>query len=83
MFRDGLGVTLCVCAMSCFACLPAFLSLAPPHLCSHRLASTPLCSNVWLTSEQHLDVNFNPASLLSIGDALAFMRTAQGEPSGG
>jgi hypothetical protein len=40
----------------------------------------PACSNVWLTSEQHLDINFNPASLLSMGDALAFMRSAQGAP---
>ena len=40
----------------------------------------PACSNVWLTSEQHLDINFNPASLLSMGDALAFVRSAQGAP---
>jgi hypothetical protein len=33
---------------------------------------------VWLESEQHLDLNFNPASLLSIGDAMAFMRTLTG-----
>lgn len=33
--------------------------------------------NVWLTSEQHLDLNFNPASLLSIGDARAFLETVQ------
>lgn len=43
------------------------------------VGSGPTRSNVWLTSEQHLDINFNPASLLSIGDALAFMRDAQGE----
>jgi len=29
-------------------------------------------TNVWLTSEQHLDASFNPSSLLSIGDALSF-----------
>lgn len=52
-------------------CLQARSSLvSPPHF---------PCSNVWLTSEQHLDLNFNPASLLSVGDALAFMRRAQGE----
>ena len=59
------------------------------HVCSqqrlHCLGSqTRPCNptarrNVWLTSEQHLDLNFNPASLLSIGDAMAFMRDAQGE----
>ena len=30
------------------------------------------CRNVKLQSQQHLNVNFNPASLLSVGDALAF-----------
>eukprot|EP00887_Chlorella_sp_A99_P007742 scaffold20.g7742.t1 len=35
--------------------------------------------NIWLTSDQHLDINFNPASLLSVGDALAFVRTLQEE----
>ncbi len=57
------------------------------HVCSqqrlHCLGSqTRPCNptarrNVWLTSEQHLDLNFNPASLLSIGDALAFLETVQ------
>ena len=37
------------------------------------------CRNVWLTSDQHLDINFNPASLLSVGDALAFVRTLEEE----
>lgn len=30
------------------------------------------CSHFWLSSERILDLTFNPASLMSIGDALAF-----------
>lgn len=45
------------------------------NLCPRNFPSTP--RNVWLTSEQHLDLNFNPASLLSIGDARAFIETVQ------
>ena len=30
---------------------------------------------MWLASKERLDVNFNPASLLSFGDALAFVNT--------
>lgn len=56
--------------------LPAGPGLAPT--CT-ALRPAPPRSNVWLTSEQHLDLNFNPASLLSVGDALAFMRSAQRE----
>ena len=61
-----------------------------PHLRAPAVASLrgaypypapPACSNVWLTSEQHLDINFNPASLLSMGDAMAFMRSAKGASS--
>ena len=44
-------------------------------VCHRNFPATP--RNVWLTSEQHLDLNFNPASLLSIGDARAFMETVQ------
>ena len=41
------------------------------------------CSNLWLSSQQHLELNFNPASLLSIGDALAFSRAVHGVAMGG
>ena len=43
--------------------------------------------NVQLASQQHLNINFNPASLLSIGDALAFASLLAGRqqapPQGG
>ncbi|KAL6785838.1 hypothetical protein ACKKBG_A00370 [Auxenochlorella protothecoides x Auxenochlorella symbiontica] len=32
-------------------------------------------TNLWVTSDQHLDAAFNPASLMSFGDALAFYNT--------
>jgi len=41
---------------------------------------------IWVSSEQHLNMHFNPAGLLSIGDALAFAKAlpapapALGEP---
>jgi hypothetical protein len=33
--------------------------------------------NLWLSSDRHLNATFNPASLMSLGDALAFMRAFQ------
>ena len=45
--------------------------------------------SVQLSSQQHLNINFNPASLLSIGDALAFAglltgtQTARGDSESG
>ena len=30
------------------------------------------CRRLWISSKEHLNVNFNPASLLSFGDLLAF-----------
>ncbi|KAL4553401.1 hypothetical protein Ndes2526B_g03263 [Nannochloris sp. 'desiccata'] len=35
--------------------------------------------NLWLSSDRHLNATFNPASLMSLGDALAFMRAFQGD----
>lgn len=32
-----------------------------------------------MSSEQHLNLHFNPAGLLSIGDALAFVKALQAE----
>lgn len=29
---------------------------------------------VWVASEHHMNVHFNPAGLLSVGDALSFVR---------
>ena len=47
------------------------------------LPIAPVCrSNLWLTSEQHLEINFNPASLLSFGDALDFMNQLSGGRGG-
>ena len=34
-----------------------------------------------LQSQQHLNINFNPASLLSVGDALAFWTLLSGGPA--
>lgn len=34
-----------------------------------------LCRHMWLASKERLNVHFNPASLLSFGDALAFVNT--------
>ena len=48
-----------------------------------------MCRSVQLSSQQHLNINFNPASLLSIGDALAFAglltgtQTARGDSESG
>ena len=36
------------------------------------------CRHLWLTSKQHLGVHFNPAGLLSFGDALAFANAVRG-----
>ena len=49
------------------------------QLCIHRLCSCQArCRHLWLTSKQHLGVHFNPAGLLSFGDALAFANAVQG-----
>jgi hypothetical protein len=39
-----------------------------------------LCSNLWINSDQMLAATFNPASLLSFGDALAFGSALQEAP---
>ena len=33
------------------------------------------CRRVWISSKEHLNVNFNPASLLSFGDLLEFVNS--------
>lgn len=37
-------------------------------------------SQIWMSSEEHLNVHFNPAGLLSVGDALAFARALTAPP---
>ena len=37
--------------------------------------------NLWISSDRHLNATFNPASLMSLGDALAFMRSFQDRES--
>ena len=39
------------------------------------LTKVLLCRHMWLASKERLNVHFNPASLLSFGDALAFVNT--------
>ena len=41
-----------------------------------------LCRHVWLASTQHLNFHFNPAGLLSIGDALSFVKGLTAEQPG-
>jgi hypothetical protein len=33
-----------------------------------------LCRHIWLASTQHLNFHFNPAGLLSVGDAMSFVK---------
>lgn len=46
-------------------------------ICFLPLLSRYFFRNLWLSSDRHLNATFNPASLMSLGDALAFMRAFQ------